>query len=406
VEHPNSNVVNPSVAKYILTLRYNPTTKTPLQKLTWKDFVAEQKASLDFIENSITKYIKEKLSNSSKKISLALSGGVDSTLILLMIKKILPESEINAISIKFGESTDETKVAEKIAEKFDVNYHFINIENYLVELPKAISIVKQPFWDLHWYYVVKKAKSLSQHLASGDGGDELFGGYTFRYSKFLSLINEKSTPIEKTKAYLQCHERDHVPAQTTLFGKKLSFSWESIYSIIEPYFDNSLSPLQQIFLADFNGKLLYNFAPLNSLINSHFQIKAITPLLSCELISYATHLPPSEKYNSFSNIGKIPLRNILKKENTYEHLGNQKLGFSVNTINLWKSYGKKLSEYYLTDSRVIQDGWINKEWIDKYIESENLDARYVNKFLGILAFEIWYRLFYTKEMREDEKLLI
>ena len=82
-------------------------------------------------------------------------------------------------------------------------HHVIYLENYLRELPKAISIIKLPFWDLHWYHVVKKSQSLSKHLASGDGGDELFGGYTFRYKKFLSLINTNSTPLEKTKAY--CH---------------------------------------------------------------------------------------------------------------------------------------------------------------------------------------------------------
>lgn len=405
MEYPNSYVVDPSSAKYILTLRYNPTAKTSLQKLTWKDFVPTQKTSSDFIEHSITRYIKERLP-ASEEISLALSGGVDSTLIFLMIKKIVPESQINVISLKFAESIDETKVAEKIAEKFDVNYHLITIENYLAELPKAISIVKQPFWDLHWYHVVKKANTLSKYLASGDGGDELFGGYTFRYSKFLSLINEASSPIEKVKAYLQCHQRDHVHDQTDLFGGKIAFSWKSIYSIIEPYFDNSLNPLQQVFLADYNGKLLYNFVPVNSLIGSHFKIESITPLLSNEIISYATHLPPDEKYDSSSNIGKIPLQDILKKEDIHKSLNNQKLGFSVNTINLWKSYGRKLSQYYMTDSRVIRDGWINKEWVDRYIKSENLDVRYVNKFLGLLAFEIWYRIFYTREMKENEKLII
>ena len=142
-----------------------------------------------------------KETNKTKKISIALSGGVDSTLVLAMIRKMFPDIEIEALSIKFADSIDETKMASKIAEKFEANHHVLYVENYLQNLPKAISIIKLPFWDLHLFYVVNKAKTLSKILASGDGGDELFGGYTFRYQKFLSLVNSDSSPLEKVQAY-------------------------------------------------------------------------------------------------------------------------------------------------------------------------------------------------------------
>ena len=82
----------------------------------------------------------------------------------------------------------------------------------------------------------------------------------------------------------------------------------------------------------------------------------------------------------------------------------QKQGFSVNTSNLWNSYGKKIFLHYFDKSRLIEDKIINSDWIEKYISKNNLDARYINKFLGILALEIWYRLLITKEMSENEKL--
>ena len=112
-----------------------------------------------------------------------------------------------------------------------MEHHIVNLENYLSELPKAISMIKMPFWDLHWYYVVKKSQTLSKVLISGDGGDELFGGYTFRYEKFLSLTSENSSPLEKVNAYLQCHERDMVPDQDKIFNQKSNFSWESIHNL-------------------------------------------------------------------------------------------------------------------------------------------------------------------------------
>jgi asparagine synthase (glutamine-hydrolysing) len=399
--------INPLIGKDILTLRYNPNLKSTLQKLTWNDFQpSSEPVSINFINECMKNYVKKQNLDSQNKISIALSGGIDSTLALSVIRKMHPTLEINAISIKFADSPDESPIASKIANRLDANHEVISLENYLLELPKAISIIKQPFWDLHWYYVVKHASLSSSHIISGDGGDELFGGYTFRYSKFLSSISSNSTISDKIHAYLECHQRDHVPDQNLLFGKKSNFSWKSIHHILQPYFDNPLDPLTQVFLSDYNGKLLHNFAPINSTIHQYFNMKSITPILNSELINYSSHLSSSEKYDQINNVGKIPLRKLLEKYRINDLINNQKQGFSVDTLNLWKSYGKKLCKFYLDESRLVQDDWINNEWIIKHIDNDNLDIRYVNKFLGLLAFEIWYRLFITKEMNSEEKLTI
>ena len=255
------------------------TIQPNLPKKTWEDFVPIDKPpNITSIESSICDAIDSNLkSYDSKDASIALSGGVDSTLVLSLLRKTNPDLKINAISIKFANSVDETPAAAKIAERFDAEHNVIQLENYLSELPKAISIIKLPFWDLHWYYVVKKSKTLSKTIISGDGGDELFAGYTFRYKKFLSLTSETSNPLEKVKAYLQCHERDRVSDQENIFKQKCGFSWDSIYSHLLPFFDNRLSRLDQVYLADYNGKLLYNFNPINSRIVNHFEMNQLTP---------------------------------------------------------------------------------------------------------------------------------
>lgn len=396
----SSSIVN------ILTLRYDPSISPNLPKKTWKDFeTINEPPNIELIENSISKDISEKLESlNSKKLCIALSGGVDSTLILSLIRKSNPEINIDAISIKFANSIDETISASKIAEKFEANHHIIYIENYLSELPKAISQIKLPFWDLHWYYVVKKSQTLSNILASGDGGDEIFGGYTFRYEKFLSLTNSTSTPLEKVKAYLSCHERDRVPDQESLFEHKSNFSWDSIYKLLLPYFDNPLSRLEQVFVADYNGKLLYNFNPINSRITKNFGIHVIAPLLNENLISYGLKIPSKFKYDETKNVGKLPLRDLLAKNQSDSLISKEKLGFNVNTINLWKSNAHTTCKEFLDNAQIVEDGWISSEWIKKYIDKPNLDIKYINKFLGLLAFEIWYRLFVTKEMNENERL--
>ena len=391
---------NQSMISSVLTLRYDLTQKIILPKITPRDF-HNSTPTITEIENIIEKSL---IKTKPKRIAIALSGGVDSTLALHFLKKSFPDSKITTISIKFSDSVDESKLAAKIAEHFDVDQHIVSVDNYLKEIPKAISIVKMPFWDLHWYYVAKKAQTIAKHLATGDGGDELFGGYVFRYKKFLSLVTRGSSPIQKVEAYLQCHERDSVVDQEDLFGKKSAFSWKQIRDKLLPYFDNSLSLIDQVFLADYNGKLLYNFSLVNKRINDDFKLTGITPLLSRELISYMMGISSKYKYDTRNDLGKLLLRKILAKHDLDSLVSNQKLGFSVNTINLWSSYGKKIFKYYFSNARTVQDGWINQDWIDKHVQSTNPDVRYVNKFLGLLAFEIWYRLFITKEIKSNTLL--
>jgi len=402
----SSPLINSSSIVDILTLRYDTTISPNIPKKTWNDFESIEKLPTSkIIEDSICNYLRTKLESfDEKEVAIALSGGVDSTLVLSLLRKIKPDLKIHAISIKFSNSVDETPAASKIAKKFNASHHVIQLENYLSELPKAISIIKLPFWDLHWYYVVKNSQHFSKTLISGDGGDELFAGYTFRYKKFLSLTSSSSTPLEKAKAYLQCHERDRVPDQDKIFAQKSKFSWESIHKLLLPYFDNKLSRLEQVFLADYNGKLLYNFNPINTAVIKNFDMELLTPILNDQLLSNASHITQSKKYDQINNIGKLPLRAILKQNEHDSLVGKQKLGFNVNTINLWKAHGHSLCKKFLIDSRVVNDGWINYDWIQKHIDNPELDVRYVNKFLGILAFEIWYRLFVTKEMDSNTTL--
>ena len=388
----------------VLTLRYNPTLQPYLPKKNWTDFTEQNSLKLDEIETSILESIQSYFSEKPDNIAIALSGGVDSTLVLTLLKNVLPDVPIEAFSIKFANSLDETIQAKKIADHFNVNHNVIYLENYLSELPKAISIIEMPLWDLHWYYVVKNASQYSKFLASGDGGDELFGGYTFRYKKFLSLITPESSPQEKINAYLDCHERDRVPDQEKVFGYKTDFSWENIYSLLLPFFDNPLPPLSQVFLADYNGKLLYNFFPVNSKLHNYFNVKSISPFLNPKVISQSNHIPIVDKYNRQTNVGKLQLRALLKKYGTDVFVSNEKLGFNVNTLNLWESFGHKICTEYLSDSRAAKDGWISQNWITNYLHKDNLDVKYVNKFIGLLAFEIWYRLFITKEMSSKEIL--
>ena len=391
--------------KQILTLRYSTNLESLSLKMMPEQFKIKKIANPEnFVEESIKKSICVQLGNDPEKIGISLSSGIDSTLVLAILRKEYPNSAIESVSVKFSDSVDETENSRKISEKFETNHHVLEIDNFLKELPKAISIVKQPFWDLHWYYLVKEFKKYTNLFLSGDGGDELFGGYTFRYKKFLELTTPTSTTEEKITAYLKCHERDWVPDQQDIFNKNMKFSWDEIHSILKPYFNNSLPRLSQVFLADYNGKLTHNMQPLYSSLHQYFDVKNITPILNDDLIHFSCQLSNNQKFDNDTYSGKIILQNIIDKLNLKHLISPKKQGFSVNTTNMWYSYGQKIFEHYFDKSCLIEDKIINADWIKKYISKNDLSASYVNKFLGLLALEIWYKLFITQEMKSTEIL--
>ena len=104
----SSFLSKPSSVTNILTLRYDPSIVPNLSRKTWNDFKPRtEKPSIEFVEKSIVNAIRKQLDVSSvKKICIALSGGIDSTLILTLIKKTVPDLQVDAISIKFASSVD------------------------------------------------------------------------------------------------------------------------------------------------------------------------------------------------------------------------------------------------------------------------------------------------------------
>ena len=209
-----------------------------MPKLTSNDFTQIPVSNPEKnVEEIISNYYIKNLEKKSR-IGISLSSGVDSTLLLALLKKLYPDLAVDSFSIRFSNSLDETKMAKNIADDLNSTHHIIDVENYFEELPKAISITKLPFWDIHWYYLAKYASSYSDTIISGDGGDELFGGYTFRYSKFLSLIkpNSSLTALVTFKTFdFVCRTTPNPIALSPLARKNpLSLSGPIIISAISP----------------------------------------------------------------------------------------------------------------------------------------------------------------------------
>lgn len=388
----------------ILTLRYDP-RKPRAKPLSATDF-RPAKTDANDIEARILEIIEQDLAViKTKSAAVLMSAGVDSALTLAMLRKFRPDVRVSCVSMGFGDPDDEVGPAREIADSLGCEFDAVVRGDVLSDLPMLIDIVKEPRWNLYQYYALKAARSKSSVIFSGDGGDELFGGYTFRYQKFLSLLPKRAGWKQKAGLYLSCHERDWVPDQDKVFGPKVRFSWDRINSLLKRHFDNSIAPLDQVFLADYDGKLLYDWIPANAAFAKALDAKITSLFLSRKMTNFATHLPWQKKYCLKTATGKLPLRSLLKNQGVSTE--PVKKGFSVDTVALWDRSAREIAARYVnSDSEVVKAGVISGTWVEKThaLLKDVPDFRYVNKMLGILALEVWWRLFVSKSMGKAEKL--
>lgn len=415
--------LNLKAIRNILTLRYDPEKATPERKLRLSDFnkVRHDESIPDRTESLLRNEIRRQ-AISAKSVAIPIGSGIDSAVIMSLTKDEFPDKNIFGISLGFSGSQDETAIARNICDELDVKCYAVHIDNVLRELPLQINIVGEPRWNLWYYHVLKQAKKLgAEIMLTGDGGDELFGGYVFRYSKFLDLVRDDaelpfSVPekdvgwAKRAWSYLQCHERDWVPDQKEMFGSEISkvFDWYQMLLYFRPYFDSKEreNELNQVFLADYNGKLIYDWMPTNASLGTHFGIKASSPMLSEALVEYATHIPLEEKYNQVTQEGKLVLRQILEKYGILDLVGKKKLGFGMDLDTLWNSYGKRIALEFLGEGEILRENLVERGWLERTLSSveKTRNPRYINKLLQLLSLEIWYRLFVGKTMNPTTRL--
>lgn len=116
------------------------------------------------------------------QIGVPLSGGVDSSLIVAILRDIFPNKAIHTYTAGFGEN-DEFKYAKQVAEKFKTIHHeyVLNVQHFFLIMHKLIEFKGEPLHpnEIPLAYIESKAK---QHGCStimcGEGADDIFGGYS------------------------------------------------------------------------------------------------------------------------------------------------------------------------------------------------------------------------------------
>jgi asparagine synthase (glutamine-hydrolysing) len=132
--------------------------------------------------------LREELANTARMqlvsdapLGIFLSGGIDSSAVAALASEAQPGA-VHTFTIGFDESgLDESQYAAAVATAIGSRHTNVTLreEDFLQQLPDALSAIDQPTFDaLNTYFVSRAARQAGMTVAlAGTGGDELFGGY-------------------------------------------------------------------------------------------------------------------------------------------------------------------------------------------------------------------------------------
>ncbi len=333
-------------------------------------------------------------------VGVYLSGGIDSASLVALASE-LSDVPINTFSMGFGEETDELRDGKTVADHFGT-VHFETIVNggLLSDFPKMIWHMDCPKRNLYPYYLAQLASKHVKVVLGGLGGDELFGGYTFRYSVLSSL--KPRTAQEKVKAYLETQARDVCQDQAEVYGTAIpEESLQYPNRFFRAYYEDELPFNEQVLATDFNAKMIYDFLPVDDAMSMAHSVETRVPYLDNELVDLAFEIPFSDKFRDGK--GKVILAQAMSSRLPRIVLEKRKQGFGPNPYEIYKNELRYYAENYLPLGFSVKRGLVSLDWVKSVLgkdPSYDAVAEY-NKLWDCLGLEVFLRIYFDGDVKDS-----
>jgi asparagine synthase (glutamine-hydrolysing) len=395
--------------------------------------------SVDLIRQKLFQAVQDQLI-SDVPIGAFLSGGIDSSTIVAIMQRY-SSSSVKTFTIGYEESAyNEASDAKKVAQYLGTDHFELSVSaaDALAVIPLLPQIYCEPFADssqIPTYLVSKFAKQQVSVALSGDGADELFGGYNrylsvsklwrkIRYlPKSIRAIVSSSlgrvSPDNWDRFFAKYEELSKYPRLPRLPGDKIHKladvlkydDAESYYRRLISHFDNPstilrcdgereiiASPWADICNFPIESLMMLNdmecYLPDDILVKvdraaMSNSLETRAPFLDHRLAEAAMSLPLSAKISEDGK-GKYILREILKELVPESLVDRPKMGFGVPLAQWLRGPLKDWAEALLDERRLIQEGYFHAEAVRK-LWSAHLTGK-VNahlKLWNILMFQSW-----------------
>jgi asparagine synthase (glutamine-hydrolysing) len=333
-----------------------------------------------------------------------LSGGIDSSLIVAIASNYSSQP-FTTLSFGFGDSINELPYAAEIAKKFKTNHIEINQELSMLSdlIMEMQDIFDEPFADssnIPTYLVAKQAKKYLTVALTGDGGDEMLGGYAhwyrnlvgfehsnkldrnqhiyYRYmNKLAHRLGSNKYNAKLAQDYLikaglntvkDIHSKQNMYFSDFEISKILKFqNCEKIENNYSFFFENTLNDAIKMDISDYMpGDILVKIDRA-SMANS---LELRSPFLDKDLAEFCLSLPYQFKVNHYKDklLARSAFSNILPQK----ILRRKKQGFGA-PIEVWLNQPsiKEMVQVYLKDKNMCIFQYVNFDETQKYLESNS-----------------------------------
>lgn len=397
----------------------------------YSDFSKEEvtKINHDLVHKSV-----ESRSISDVAIGTFLSGGVDSSIVSLCLAH-QSDKKIETFSVGFDKkSFDETDKSRTIAKIINSNHHeFILTEKDLAENISSILFnFDEPFADssaLPTYLVASKTKKFVSVALTGDGGDEVYGGYNKYYMGRLNNNYTKFVPKPiHNFAYnildRKVHSKeDHrgLLFKAKRFMKAVNYEGDFYYDIISLAFlenerkdifnfsNYKRDPLDYYKkIVGTNTKTLSDFRNIDRLLSLEgdllvkvdrsammSSLECRAPFLNKELWGFTNSLPESYLIHQWDK--KHLLKESFKHYFPKDFLNKSKQGFGVPVGDWLRGALKEELLTYIDKKFIEEQNLFNHEIISKLV-TNHLESKIDNAFRvwTFYCFQLWYKKMYSK----------
>lgn len=346
-----------------------------------------------------------------------LSGGVDSSVIVALMQQ-QREQPIKTFSIGFNEEGyNEAQYAKEVAHYLGTQHTemYVDAIEALAVIPHLGKIYCEPFADssqIPTYLVSKLAKQHVTVALSGDGGDELFGGYnTYQFApKIWSLINKFPLALRRGAAELfsvfpapdkLSKLLKVLPAEDrTDFYRRLISHWQNPTGLV---IGSSEVPTIYTSKAEFSASLCFEhwmmaseslqYMPDDVLVKVDRaamanSLETRVPLLDHRVVEFAWTLPLPMKINN--GVGKAVLKELLFKYVPRRLIERPKKGFSVPLAQWLRGPLRDWAEELLNKNKILAQGYFYPEIIAKlWLEHQTGKQDHSSKLWGVLMFQAW-----------------